>query len=124
MDNNLILELEKKLMDNDVRANADKLKELLENDFIEFGSAGKVYKYAEGDVFDNKENTDMQYEILDYSFRELAPDVVLMIYKVKKTDLFMKKEELSLRSSIWRKKHNDTKIFLQQNCTGGNQPFP
>ncbi|MEI6091628.1 MAG: DUF4440 domain-containing protein [bacterium] len=114
MDNNLILELEKKLMDNDVRTNADKLKQILENDFIEFGSTGKVYKYAEGDVFDSKANKDITYEILNYSFRQLAPDVVLMIYKVKKTDLRNNKEELTLRSSIWRKKHEDLKMVFHQ----------
>ena len=114
MDNNLILDLEKKLMDHDVRSNADKIKELLEKDFIEFGSTGKVYKYTEGDVFDNSDNKNISYEILSYAFRQLAPDVVLMIYKVKKTDLIMKKEELTLRSSIWRKKSEDVKMVFHQ----------
>jgi len=114
MKTDLILELEKKLMDHDVRSDAVELKKLLESEFVEFGSSGKVYKYTEGDVFDAKPDKNIMYEILNYSFKQLAPDVVLMIYKVKKTDLSTKNEEHSLRSSIWRKKHDDVKIVFHQ----------
>jgi hypothetical protein len=114
MKTDLILNLEKKLMEHDIRSNAEELKKILESEFVEFGSSGKVYKYTEGDVFDAKPNKNIIFEIQNYSLKQLASDVVLLIYKVKKTDLSTKKEELSLRSSIWRKKHDEVKIVFHQ----------
>jgi len=47
----IILGLEKRLLVLGIRADSDALSELISQQFIEYGSSGKIYKYKPGDVF-------------------------------------------------------------------------
>ena len=108
------LELEKKLLEKEVRSNPEEIRKYLESGFIEFCSSGKIYHYAEGDVFDLNQNSNISYKIIDFEIKELSTDIVLAMYKVEKSDLNLNTSQISLRSSIWRKTNDEWKIVFHQ----------
>ena len=46
-----IFQLENDLIKSEVRKSAEKINEILSNDFVEFSSSGSEYHYKCGDVF-------------------------------------------------------------------------
>jgi hypothetical protein len=53
-----ILNLETQLLTTEVRKSAEKIREIVSEDFIEFCSSGYIYKYNKDDIF--AENNDLQ----------------------------------------------------------------
>lgn len=81
----LIYNYEVDLLKSEVRKSADKISELISDDFIEFTSSGKVAFYEVGEVFQDKsDNTEIEWDIRDFSIRELSNECVLSMYKVIK----------------------------------------
>lgn len=108
-----LIELEKELHKKSVRKNPDLLKKYLSNDFLEFGSSGKVY--ALSDILTRLPSED-GVEVIDANLFKLTPikeDWVLMNYESKRTDPdgFSIK---TLRTSIWRKEGSEWKMFFHQ----------
>ncbi len=107
----LILELEKELLNPEVRRSPEKLKNLLSEDFIEYCSTGEIYNYNINDTF---YEDNVSFELMDFKSRELADDCILATYKIIKTyhsDNIIKK---SIRSSIWKFYDDKWKMLFHQ----------
>lgn len=110
-----ILELEKNLLSSDVRKSAEKINELLADDFVEFSSSGSEYHYKKGDVFQAEDDErSLNWEILNFDIKEIDDKCVLATYKVVKYDEIDERKRYSLRSSLWRKEGKSFKMFFHQ----------
>ncbi|MGM0446564.1 MAG: DUF4440 domain-containing protein [Bacillota bacterium] len=109
-----IYELERKLLEPEVRQSKEKIAEILADDFIEFCSSGKIYKYDKGDLIDNKGNDHFDWEIKNFSIDILKKDIVLAKYKVIKYNKLENTKIYSLRSSIWKYTEKRWKMVFHQ----------
>lgn len=97
MANNLkdtIFDLEISLMTPSIRKSAESLDKLLSDDFIEFGSSGRVYSKKDQLKMLPKEE-EIQFKIEDFTTRELSRGVVLATYTS------ISEGKTVRRSSIW-----------------------
>jgi hypothetical protein len=86
-------DLEERLLHPSVRASADEVARLLADEFIEFGSSGRIYDKQQTVRLLQQEQGDSQLTMADFSARKLSADVVLVTYRVV--------ESQTIRSSIW-----------------------
>jgi Uncharacterized protein conserved in bacteria len=112
---NHILELEEKLLRDNVRQSPEKLSQLLCDDFTEFCSSGYIYKYEKGEVIEVSESQkELEWEIKNFDISILGEDCVLATYKLIKHDVVDEKNKYSLRSSIWKNINGNWKMFFHQ----------
>ena len=95
----IILELEKSLLRHDVRTSREKLGSLLANDFIEYGTSGRIYD-KESTLKDLPSALQTDFLVTDFTVRELSPHVAIVNYKTEKSVEGQK--IISLRTSIWK----------------------
>lgn len=113
--NNHIFELENELLKPETRQSAEKINELLSDDFIEFCSSGNIYNYNKGDVFDKTINSSkIKWEIKEFSTKQLSNESILATYKVIKHSESKENIRYSLRSSIWKCLNGKWKIIFHQ----------
>lgn len=99
--NEKILGLEERLLQPEVRKNPGELAELIADDFIEYGSSGKIY--SKRDIIDALPNAPApETEIEEYHARSLSPQVILLSYKLLSRSRESGRPDRSERSSIWR----------------------
>lgn len=100
--------LEMELLDPDVRRDSERLRKLLGEDFIEFGSSGRVYEKAMLiDMISNEEQAKVL--IRDFAVRELASEVALVTYRTVGTS-----GQEARRSSVWVREQDDWKLAFHQ----------
>ena len=110
-----ILQLENSLLTSEIRKSPQKIAGLLIPDFIEFTSSGSEYYYKNGDVFqEQNDNSNLDWEIVDFKIRELATDCILATYKAVKHSELDKSKKYSLRSSVWKHCDRKWKIVFHQ----------
>ena len=110
-----IFELEKDLLKPEIRKSAEKISELLSDDFIEFCSSGSIYHYNKGDVFDNDSNSlEIQWEIKEFTIKQLSNDCILTTFKLIKHSELRENMKYSLRSSIWKLFNGTWKMIFHQ----------
>ncbi|HHD2753911.1 TPA: DUF4440 domain-containing protein [Clostridium perfringens] len=110
-----IFKLENDLLKSDIRKSAEKINEIVADDFVEFSSSGSEYHYKNGDIFqaeDDEKNLD--WEILNFEVKQLSKDCVLATYKVIKHDQPDERKRYSLRSSVWKEEHGKWKMSFHQ----------
>src|SRR5215472_15519776 len=73
-------ELETSLHRREIRNSPDAVSALLADDFLEFGSSGKIWDKPSMVASMEKEQLDLQVTVEDFAARELAPGVVLVTY--------------------------------------------
>lgn len=111
----LIYQCECKLLKSEVRKSSEKISELISTEFIEFTSSGKVVSYKEGEVYQDKnDNTEIEWEIREFSIRELSNECILAMYKVIKHKEVDENKKYSLRSSIWKCFDGKWKMIFHQ----------
>ena len=109
----LILTLEKKLLEPSVRCSSETLQEILDAEFIEFSSSGKIYTYDRETVIDEKVNMKVaDWKIVDFRVKWLSERCLLATYRLIKENL--KRGKCSLRSSIWQKQNHEWKMIFHQ----------
>lgn len=106
-----ILLLEKQLLKPETRESENKLYELLDDELIEFSSNGKIYHYKKGDTFTSPE---IDWEIIDFSIKQLSDFIVLATYKLIKHSEINIDQKYSIRSSIWKYRDNKWKMIFHQ----------
>lgn len=106
-----ILNLEKQLLDPIVRKSADKLKELLSEDFVEFCSSGEIYKYNPNDTFFEE---NVSFNIMNFTCAKLTEGYALATYKVDKIYKQDNTTKSSIRSSIWKLIDDRWKMIFHQ----------
>lgn len=101
----LIEALEQSLLDPCVRQSTGQLNKLIADDFLEFGSSGKVYNKQDC----IKPDEDLRkFVVSDFKIKELSKDVTLATYKTTEYGI------ASLRSSIWKHYGNEWKMIFHQ----------
>ncbi|MBN1072089.1 DUF4440 domain-containing protein [Clostridium botulinum] len=110
-----ILEAETDLLKSEIRKSSEKINQILANDFIEFSSSGKEYYYKNGYVFqDEMDNTQFNWEIVNFRIKELSSDCILSMYKLIKHNEIDENKKYSLRRSIWKYTNGKWKMFFHQ----------
>lgn len=80
---------------------------LLDESFSETGQSGKVWNKAQiiNHFYalqpDYAENNNIV--MLDWRFKRVSDEIILLIYTMRKTNLSTKSSTYSLRSSLWKK---------------------
>ena len=101
----LIEALEQSLLDPSVRQSTEQLNKLIADDFLEFGSSGKVYNKQDC----IKPDEDLRkFVVSDFKVKELSKDVMLATYKTTEDGV------ASLRSSIWQRDGDEWKMIFHQ----------
>lgn len=95
-----ILALEQLLLEPKARKNDRLLKQLLAEDFVEFGTGGKSWTKAEV-ISGLKSQIVSKRTIEDFNLRVLADGVALATYLCRHQNADGD-ESLSLRSSVWK----------------------
>ncbi|MHC1748213.1 MAG: DUF4440 domain-containing protein [Cellulosilyticaceae bacterium] len=109
----LILTLEERLLNPEVRCSKQKLEELLDEEFIEFCTSGNIYIYDKDKVIDTQTNLEVvNWRILDFKIKWISKECILATYRLVKDSSAIK--EYSLRSSIWKKQNNRWKMIFHQ----------
>lgn len=101
------LHLEKTLM----YGRSDDFKELLSDDFVEFGTSGRIYnKEMQLDSVDTKGLAVCPFTIHHFSVQQLAPHIVHITYQTEAIDSGSR----SNRSSIWKYEHEKWRLYFHQ----------
>ncbi|MFZ0747052.1 MAG: DUF4440 domain-containing protein [Terracidiphilus sp.] len=94
--------LEETLLDAAVRRDRARVSGFLAEDFVEFGSSGRVWSRDE--VLDLLATEGYQPPLMEgFECREIAPGIALVSYRTVLTDAATGKRSVTLRSSIWSK---------------------
>jgi glyoxylase I family protein len=102
-------ELEEQLLLPDVRK-SPRLVELLADEFIEFGSSGRVYT-KDDLVAVLQAETRVVQTTSDFWVTTLAPDVALLTYRIRRLS---QPPVDTLRSSIWRRSAGKWRMVFHQ----------
>jgi len=106
--------LEERLLDPEVRRSASLVDKLLADDFVEFGSSGRVYdKPTVIEALQQDPGFDSRPTITEFGARELSPSVVLVTYRTGETG--------TLRSSIWRSDGERWQMVFHQGTRCGSE---
>ena len=101
----LLRRLEEELLKPEVRRSPDQVGDLLSDDFVEFGSSGRVFNKQQ--VIESLEqegppDPTIRLSVLDFVARRLASDVILVTYRIIQEGGPGTRQESRLRSSIWK----------------------
>lgn len=113
---NIIKSLELELLKPEVRGNAKRLDELLDDKFIEIGRAGK--KYNKQDIIDlltgsaKKASIGRVWKVTEFELVPLTSVLVMAMYRYDESHGRYKTR--TLRSSIWKKEKGKWKMFFHQ----------
>ncbi len=108
-----LLELEKKLLDPELRQTPEKLAHLLGEDFIEFGSSGHAYDKRRV-LFLLRKQAPAKLEIEEFRVIEISPTAALVTYRAVSQPTRLKTTRHSLRSSLWMKRHDTWQMVFHQ----------
>ena len=110
-----ILNLEKNLLLSSIRKCAEKISDILDDEFIEYTSSGREYHYKKGDVFQDKnDDRELDWRIYDFKIKQLSEECILATYKVVKNDEKDESKKYTLRSSIWKYTDGKWKMVFHQ----------
>ena len=96
-----IRRLEERLLTPEVRAAPEELARLLADDFLEFGSSGRVFDRQQV-IATLPLQPKEQLALTEFQVRLLAPTIALAMYRVARPGEQQDEPPGSLRSSIWR----------------------
>ncbi len=109
----LIKDLEVELLQPSVRRSADRLNELLADDFLEFGASGS--RHNKRDVLKHLPRLDeVKYTVHDFATIQISPDTILATYRVEKEVSHSGEKSFSLRSSLWQNRNGQWQVFFHQ----------
>jgi hypothetical protein len=93
--------LEQSLLSPSVRRDRDRVVALLANDFVEFGSSGKIWTREQVLEMLGTEEADVTPAVEDLNCNFISEGVVLLTYKTRRTNEETGKSFVTLRSSLW-----------------------
>jgi hypothetical protein len=92
--------LEESLLDSSVRNSGEKVASLLTDDFVEFGSSGRIFNKALIIQSIGGETT-VRRTVTDFTAALLGADIALVTYHLRRHE--PSGDVCSLRSSIWQR---------------------
>ena len=113
-----LLELEKKLLDPDLRRTPEKLAPLLADDFMEFGSSGHAYD-KQRILFLLRRQIPARLVIEEFRVFEVSASAALVTYRACSESTHMSAYRYSLRSSLWMLRGDAWQMVFHQ---GTNVP--
>jgi hypothetical protein len=99
-DDTLAKDLEEKLLSPKIRGDRKELERLISEDFIEYGSSGKIYNYLDTLAYFLANSRDIfNYTFVNFKTRRLSEDIILALYilEIEKN----RRITISNRSSLW-----------------------
>lgn len=108
-----LFELEKKLLDPELRRTPEKLANLLADDFIEFGSSGHAYDKRRI-LFLLKKQLPTRLVIEEFRVIEIAPSAALVTYRAGSESAKTEAARYSLRSSLWMQRNGSWQMVFHQ----------
>ena len=98
-----LFNLETKLANSTIRKSPQELEELLDDNFVEFGSSGKIYDKQKIKEELGAEQ-EIQIAISDFKIKVLSTQIVLVTYLAEVSEKIDSTEShfISMRSSIWQ----------------------
>ena len=112
--------LEERLMRPEVRRSADDISRLLADDFVEFGSSGRILSKQE--VIDGLQREDsVELIISDFRVKVFSHGVVLVTYQAIQNKSGGQKN-FSLRSSVWKLIEGRWQITFHQGTPAPAEP--
>jgi hypothetical protein len=97
-----IRDLEELLLDPRVRRSREALRDLLADEFLEFGSSGRCFTISETvEALVAEAAEEPRFSVVDFSLLVLAPDVALARYRTEARGRHRFGAQYSLRSSVW-----------------------
>ena len=112
-----IRRLEESLLEPDVRRSAERMGELIADDFVEFASSGVVYdKKCILEVLQDEALADdpVSRSLAQFELVVLGTDVALTRYRLVRQHSTSEKPTQSLRSSVWRRRDGRWQITFHQ----------
>ncbi len=104
--------LEEQLLLRAVRQNTAMVAGMLSDEFLEFGSSGRMYTKPE--ILESLQaEAPKELSLRDLKLTTLSPDVALLTYKVRKLQADVPAVE-SLRSSIWSRQAGRWQMIFHQ----------
>jgi hypothetical protein len=113
-----LLDLEKKLVDPDLRSTPEKLAPLLADDFIEFGSSGHAYD-KKRILFLLRRQIPARLSIEEFRMIPLSDSAALVTYRAGTESTRTTASHYSLRSSLWVLRRGAWQMLFHQ---GTNVP--
>jgi hypothetical protein len=113
-----LLELEKKLLDPDLRRTPERLGPLLADDFMEFGSSGHAYD-KQRVLFLLRRQIPARLVIEEFRVFEVSASAALVTYRACSESSHMTASHYSLRSSLWMLRGDAWQMMFHQ---GTNVP--
>jgi hypothetical protein len=111
-----LLELEKKLLDPDLRRAPEKLAHFLADDFIEFGSSGHAYDKKRV-LFLLKKQLPSRLQIEEFRAIEISDSAALVTYRAYSESARSNGTRYSLRSSLWMRRDGEWQMTFHQGTT-------
>jgi hypothetical protein len=106
-------QLEERLLQPEVRRSAADVAELLADEFIEFGSSGRVFNKQQ--IIESLQHEEpARRSMAEFRSTLLAPGVILTTYRVVRLNPSGARPTSSLRSSIWRLQDGRWKLVFHQ----------
>lgn len=91
---------------------AKDIGDLLAEEFVEFGSSGRVYDKRQ--VIESLQRGNDSIELTDFSATLLSPGLALATYVATRLDESGAPSTRSLRSSIWKRIHGHWRMVFHQ----------
>lgn len=105
--------LELLLMDPAVRRDRERFGSLLAEDFLEFGSSGRVWT-REMTLEQLSTETYSPLAVDSLACRMLGEDVALVTYRAVRSNEATRERTVTLRSSVWTRMSGDWKMRFHQ----------
>ncbi len=100
----LLRELEERLLQPNMRRSAQDIAHLLADEFLEFGSSGRIFDKQQ--IIENLQNEPVESltrrSTAEFNTSVLAAGVVLVTYRLVRHSTDSEDSVYSLRSSIWK----------------------
>ena len=109
----LLLKLEGALHLREVRASAEQLMELLDDDFHELGVSGTVWTRA-AIVDALRDEAFSKRTMSDFRVLRMASDVALVTYRAHREAIAERPAADSLRSSLWKRRQGRWRMVFHQ----------
>jgi hypothetical protein len=108
-----IKQLEEELLTRAARKNAERLNELIADEFIEIGKSGK--RYTKQELIDTLRNEEFtKSEITDYKITFITDAIVFIVYTENHYNKAKNKVQSTIRSSIWKSYSGKWKMVFHQ----------
>ena len=108
-----IRQLEERLLQPDVRHSPGELEKYLAEEFVEYGSTGRVYD-RQAIIDELGSESALRFSLTDFKLQMLSPEIALATYCAVCDDGASGDKTHSRRSSLWKKTGDQWQIVFHQ----------